>query len=75
MKVDLDGATLVKFPEVLGQGKRLATLLMEKAAYLKAEAERRKDAALVVKTFDLDIARLASDIDSGQAGLFEEEEK
>lgn len=52
-------------------GNRLARLLAEKQAALEAEKQRRREFKDYLTTFDVDIARLVDDINSGQGSLFE----
>jgi len=52
-------------------GKHLAELIEARAKFVADERERRKDAKGVIETFDRDIAKLAENINAGQADLFE----
>lgn len=52
-------------------GKHLAELIEARAKFVHEEKERRKDAKGVLETFDRDIAKLAENINAGQADLFD----
>lgn len=54
------------------RGKRLAELIAQRDQLEKDEKERRKEHGEIIKTFDLDIARLVDAINSGQTELFGE---
>lgn len=56
------------------QADRLAELIIARAKFVADERDRRKDAKGVIETYDRDIAKLAENINAGQADLFGKDE-